>query len=122
VLYDPLVPPERRIDANQYPLSILHRINIPTRGYPDNYQLVGLLSRTGDEKILQLFGRPTYPGSNQYEYYVTTESNGFTNKIPIETKGKEIEDGITVNVPIFDQNKGHFQVKLYNYNTPRYYP
>ena len=123
VLYDPLVAPERRVDITQYPLPILHKINIPTRGYPDNYQLVGLLSRIGDEKILQLFGRPTFPGSNQYEYYATTESNGFANKIPIETKGKkEIEDGVSVKVPIFDQNKGDFQVKLYNYDTPRYNP
>lgn len=123
VLYDPLVAPERRVDMTQYPLPILNKINIPTRGYPDNYQLIGLLSRTGDEKILQLFGRPTFPGSNQYEYYATTESNGFANKIPIETKGKrEIEDGANVKVPIFDQSKGDFQVKLYNYDTPRYNP
>lgn len=123
VLYDPLVAPERRVDIIQYPLPIINKINIPTRGYPDNYQLVGLLSRTGDEKILQLFGRPTFPGSNQYEYYVTTETNGFTNKIPIESQGKkEIEDGMSVNVPIFDQSKGNFQVKLYNYDTPRYNP
>jgi hypothetical protein len=122
VLYDPLVAPERRVDITQYPLPILHKINIPTRGYPDNYQLIGLLSRTEDEKILQLFGRPTFPGSNQYEYYATTESNGFTNKIPIGIKGREIEDGTYVKVPIFDQSKGEFQVKLYNYDTPRYNP
>ena len=123
VLYDPLVAPERRVDITQYPLPILNKINIPTQGYPDNYQLVGILSRISDEKILQLFGRPTFPGSNQYEYYATTESNGFANKIPIETKGKrEIDDGIYVKVPIFDQNKGDFQVKLYNYDTPRYNP
>lgn len=123
VLYDPLVAPERRVDITQYPLQILNKINMPTRGYPDNYQLIGLLSRTNDEKILQLFSRPTFPGSNQYEYYATTESNGFTNKIPIETKGKkEIEDGMSIKVPIFDQNKGDFQVKLYNYDTPRYNP
>jgi hypothetical protein len=123
ILYDPIVAPERRVDITQYPLPILQKINIPTRGYPDNYQLIGLLSRIEDEKILQLFGRPTFPGSNQYEYYVTTETNGFTNKIPIETKGKrEIEDGTYVKVPIFDQNKGEFQVKLYNYDTPRYNP
>jgi hypothetical protein len=123
ILYDPLTAPERRVDIREYPLPIIQEINIPTRGYQDNYQLVGLLSRSVDEKILQLFGRPTYPGSNQYEYYVTTESNGFANKIPIETKGKrEIEDGTYIKVPVFDESKGDFQVKLYNYNTPRYNP
>ena len=123
VLYDPLVAPERRVDSTQYPLPIINHINLPTRGYPDNYQIVGLVSRPGDEKILQLFGRATFPGSNQYEYYVTTETNGFSNKIPIETKGKkEIEEGASIKIPIFDQNKGEFQVKLYNYDTPRYNP
>jgi len=123
ILYDPLKAPERRIDIRQYPIPLLNKINIPSRGYPDNYQLIGLLSRTNDEKILQLFGRATYPGSNQYEYYVINENNGFTNKIPIETKGKkEIDDGEYLNIPIFDQNKGDFQVKLYKYDTPRYNP
>ena len=123
VLYDPLTAPERRVDITQYPIPLINKINIPSRGYPDNYQIVGLLSRANDEKILQLFGRPTFPGSNQYEYYVTTETNGFSNKIPIETKGKrEIEDGALIKIPIFDQNKGEFQVKLYNYDTPRYNP
>jgi len=123
ILYDPLTAPERRVDMREYPLPIIQEINIPTRGYQDSYQIVGLLSRSVDEKILQLFGRPTYPGSNQYEYYATTESNGFANKIPIETRGKrEIEDGTSIKVPVFDESKGDFQVKLYNYNTPRYNP
>jgi len=100
VLYDPLVAPERRIDIRQYPIPLLKQINIPTRGYPDNYQLIGLASRNSDEKVLQLFGRPTFPGSNQYEYYVTSESNGFVNKFPIKTKGqREIEDGSLIDVP-----------------------
>ena len=123
VLNDQLVAPERRVDINQYPNTIKNLINIPTRGYPDNYQLIGILSRESDEKILQLFGRATFPGSNQYEYYITTEQYGFTNKIPIETKGKkEIVDNDIIDIPIFDKSKGSFKVQLYNYNTPRYNP
>lgn len=117
VLNDPLVAPERRVDIRQYPVM---DINIPTRGYPDNYQLMGLMTRDSDEKILQLFGRATYPGSNQYEYYVTTEQYGFANKIPIKLNGgKEINDGDHIKI---DQLKGDFKVKLYDYNTPRYVP
>lgn len=117
ILYDPLSAPERRVDIRQYPVM---DINIPTRGYPDNYQLMGLMSRDSDEKILQLFGRATYPGSNQYEYYVTTEQYGFANKIPIKLKGgKEIYDNDIIRI---DQLKGEFKVKLYEYNTPRYIP
>jgi hypothetical protein len=123
LLSDPIVAPERRIENHQYPMRIKHLINIPTRGYPDNYQLIGLLNRNSDEKILQLFGRPTYPGSNLWEYFVTTEQYGFANKIPLDIPGKkEINDGDVINIPMFDKNKGDFQVKLYNYNTPRYYP
>jgi len=123
VLYDPMVAPERRIDIDQYPIRIQDRINIPSRGYPDDYQLLGLLSRESDEKIVQLFGRATYSGSNQYEYYALTEQNGFVNKIPIQTKGKrEIMDNDRIFIPELDKKKGDFKVKIYDYNTPRYNP
>jgi hypothetical protein len=121
LLYDPLVAPEKRVDINQYPIKIQNIINEPTRGYPDNYQLVGIASREQDEKIIQLFGRATFPGSNQYEYYVTSSNDGFANKIPIQNKGqKEIMDNDILNIPEF--NKGSFKVKIYNNNTPRYNP
>jgi hypothetical protein len=97
---------------------LLPIVNIPTRGLPDNYQLLGILLRDKDENIQQLFGRPTFPGSNQFEYYIVTERNGFTNKIPIETRGsREINDQDEIDTPI-----GKYRVKLYNYNTPRYNP
>jgi hypothetical protein len=123
IIYDPIIAPERRVDINQYPILIKDIINVPTRGYPDNYQLLGVASREADEKIVQLFGRATYPGSNQYEYYVTTSQNGFDNKIPIETYGKkEILDNDNIDIDVFDKSKGKFKIKLYNYNTPRYNP
>lgn len=123
VINDQLTAPERRVDVRQYPRVINDLINISTRGYPDNYQLLGIVSRKSDEKILQLYGRQIYPNSNQYEYYVITENNGFMNKIPIGKKGnREIEDGDIIIIDEFDKNKGSFQVKLYNYNTPRYNP
>jgi hypothetical protein len=121
LLYDPIVPPERRINIDQYPVRIQDLINIPSRGYPDNYQLMGIASRDNDEKIVQLFGRATFPGSNQFEYYVTTSEFGFANKIPVTTRGqKEILDNDIIHIP--ELNKGNFKVKIYNYNTPRYNP
>ena len=118
----------QKVDENNNRTNIIN--NLPVRKlleYRDRSilydQLVALERRVDMGQILQLFGRPTFPGSNQYEYYVTTESNGFANKIPIETKGKkEIDDGALVKIPIFDENKGDFKVKLYNYDTPRYNP
>jgi len=123
IISDPIIAPERRVDVVQYPMTIQNTINIPTRGYPDNYQMMGIVTRESDEKILQLFGRATYPGSNQYEYYVTTSEFGFQNKIPIASRGnREINDGDVINIPEFKKEKGEFRVKLYDYNTPRYNP
>jgi hypothetical protein len=125
VLYDPLVAPERRIQNDQYPYPLIYNnlVNYPTRGYPDNYQQLGIITRNNDEKILQLFGRPTFPGSNQWEYYVKSEKEGFVNKIPIQSKNqKELQDGDNIDVPGMNSNNGNFNVKLFNYNTPRYNP
>ncbi len=125
VLYDPLVAPERRIQSYQYPYPLIanNMINYPTRGLPDNYQQLGIVTRKSDEKMLQLFGRQTFPRSTQWEYYVRSEKDGFVNKIPIQTRNqKELEDGDEVEVPGMNEQNGKFIVKLYNYNTPRYNP
>lgn len=125
VIYDPLVAPERRLPYDQYPYPLIYNnlINYPTRGYPENYQELGLATRETDEKYLQLLGRPTFPGSNQWEYYVRTEKEGYINKIPINTRNKkELYDGDVIEVPGMNSSKGKFYIKLFNYNTPRYNP
>ena len=106
VLNDELVPPERRDPEHVYPSKeIKNIINRPSRGLPDNYQATGVLVRKEDEKILQLFGRQTYPSSNQWEYYVSgADSYGFPNKMPIKVKGdREIENGQEIEVPFLDE-------------------
>ncbi len=117
IMYDPLVEPTRRYsNASNYK----NLINIPTRGYPDEYQLIGLLSRTTDEKLIQLFGRPKYRGANTWEYYALSNEHGANIKIPIRSKGdREFENGQQIHIHEF---KGDFQVRLYDYNTPRYIP
>ena len=120
VVYDPLTAPERRYEYIK-PLQLGY-FNYPTRGLPDPYQMIGYLSRNTDEKFVQLYGRPTYPGSNLWEYYVGIEQNGYLQKIPISNRNKEIFDGDTITVPGMDPSKGQFIVKIYNYDTPRYNP
>lgn len=118
-------PPERRLPKHQlHPIMLKRRINIPTRGYPDDYTLQGILIRNSDEKTLQLYGRQKYPGSNQWEYYaVGNDSNAFNSKLPVKVKGdKEIYDNDKINLPFLDKNKGDFKVKLYELNEPRYIP
>ena len=75
-LYDPLVEPTRRIPRYEIPPFYMKRqIDIPTRGYPDNFTQFGILieenkrdkqdrSYDNDNKILRLFGRQEFPGSN----------------------------------------------------------
>jgi flagellar basal body rod protein FlgG len=84
----------------------------------------GTLVRKEDEKILQLFGRQTYPGSNQWEYYVTgADTYGFPNKMPISVRGgREIDDKQRINVHFLDKKKGDFEANIYNFDVPRYNP
>lgn len=119
VVYDPLTAPERRYN-NVRPLQLGY-FNYPTRGLPEPYQMIGYLSRNADEKFIQLYGRPTYPGSNLWEYYAGIEQNGYLQKIPLQNN-KEIFDGDTITIPGMNESKGIFTVKLYNYDTPRYNP
>ena len=114
VINDPIYPPLKRLPK--------HLLNtIPTRGYPDNYHMIGILTRENDEKILQLFGRQRYPGSQQWEYYVTgNDPSGFTVKIPFKMNNYELIDDTTkVNIP---QLNGEFTVTIYENNGPIYDP
>lgn len=124
-LYNEFKPPERRLPRNNYPEDpIINDMNIPTRGHPDNYHNVGMLVRKNDEKILKLFGRQKFPGSNQWEYYVIgNDSTNLTSKIPLEIPGeKELSNNDTIPVPWLDSSKGKFEVKLFDYDIPRYNP
>lgn len=123
-LYDNFAPPERRLPEYQYPFNIKNIINIPSRGYPDNYQLMGIVIRDNTETAYNLYGRQTYPSSNEYEYYVQLHGYSDTNvKIPIKIKGnREITDDQEIQIIGTNSSKGIFKVKLYNYDTPRYNP
>ena len=124
VLYNNFAPPERRVPEYMYPTKELkQRINIPTRGIPENYQILGIVTRENTETSYNLYGRQTFPSSNQYEYYVQSNMDGNIVKIPVTRKGnKEILDGETINIDGTNKNKGHFKVKLYDYDVPRYNP
>lgn len=115
--------PTRRLPEHQYPSdNIKQIINIPTRGYPDNFQVLGVLVRKSDEKILQLYGRQKYPGSNQWEYYVVgNDSTNFKNKIPINYDD-EIYNGDNIKIDALDTSKGEFKATIYDYDVPRYNP
>ena len=124
VVLNDFVAPERRVPAHIYPdNSVKKNINLPTRGYPDSYQMMGIVLRNNTETAYNLFGRQTYPGSNQYEYYVQGNMDGNIVKIPIKIRGdREIEDGQSIQILGTDPTKGVFKVKLYSFDIPRYIP
>ena len=102
-------------------------INFPTRGPEADYQQVGILTDRHKRKILSLFGRPTYPGSNKWNYFTSTDKYNQI-KIPVTKKGKtstqehgidELYDKDKVDVPAYGNR---FKVTLYDTATPRYIP
>ena len=124
VVNNVFVAPERRQPSHSYPYNyVKNQLNIPTRGYPDNYHLQGLVLRDNTETAYKLFGRQKFPGSNQYEYFVQSVMHNNDVKIPIKINGdKEIEDGMNIMIPGTNKNIGEFKVKLYEHDAPRYIP
>ena len=117
VVHDVLTPPEQRVEEQQYPDSM--QINIRTRGDADEYMLVGLLYNSEKNKNYQLFGRRTYPGSYEWEYYIRgKDAGGLDFKFPLNSK-QEIMDDSTINIPL-DSNL--YTVKIYNLEQYRYNP
>ena len=133
-LINPLLPPERSY-VSTYGIPT----NIPSRGFSGGYQQVGSLNKTAvsDETtepgnnnksvILPLFGQPTYPGSHKWNYYTTTDKHAMV-KMTFKVGGKDSDDRHGVNelmtgdqIQIPEYN-GNFDVKVYQFDQPRYIP
>jgi len=133
-IINPLLPPERSY-TNTYGIPI----NIPSRGPFQSYQQIGILSKdeiadpdkipgnNNESNILPLFGRPTYAGSNRWNYY-TTSDKFQSVKLPINIEGRkctddlgcdELREGDMVTIPSYN---GRFRVEIYDYDKPRYIP
>jgi hypothetical protein len=110
-------------------------VNRLTRGYPEQYQQLGVLTTAGGTEtsasptrtILPLFGRTTDSSRNRWNYYTRTDGINPV-QVPIQFKRRncdddngceEITDGDSVSVPIMGQA---FQASIYRYATPRYLP
>lgn len=105
------------------PPRAFRRINVPSRGEPPAFKNVGYISNTNknsDVEVLSLYGRPTYRGSDNWNYYTMHEGV----RVPVEncdrTRGcREKYDGDKVNVGALNSD---FQIGLYNDDAPRYIP
>lgn len=107
-----------------YPRVRRHPINIRTRGSED-YRQLGILSGKNG-KVLPLYGRRTYVGSNRWNYF-TQANDHLALKIPLSKGGRdcdsntgcdELYDDDNLNLPMYNDE---FSVKLYD-TTPRYIP
>ena len=109
--------------------------NQHTRGDNGPYQLGTLYKESNvnqdgsspgsnnDPNILPLYGKPTYRGSNHYNYYTMTANNV---KIPISKNNTDCRDrgcrNLHGDIILLPEYNGNFKVKIYNYDKPRYIP
>ena len=132
------VPPDLRGYATR-PLAAglgpLLPVNTQTRGVPDAFQQVGLLTAPGGTStsgsptrtILPLFGRTIDSNRNRWNYYTRTDGMNPV-QVPVQFKRRncdddngcdEISDGDSIGVPVMGQS---FTANVYRYSTPRYLP
>ena len=117
--------PKRYYDS-KYITRKQMKINVPTRGEPPSYQQLGILTDTSNgENIKPLYGRQTYRGSNQWNYFTSLDSH-LATKIPItidstdcinERGCKELYKNDTINL-----NDKDYNVNIYQTYAPRYIP
>lgn len=110
-------------------------INEATRGVPDSFQQVGLLTTPGGTEtsasptrtILPLFGRKLMTNRDRWNYYTRTDGINPV-QVPVQFKRRncdedlgceEITEGDTIGVPVLGQS---FVASVYRYSTPRYIP
>lgn len=110
-------------------------VNTQTRGYPDQFQQIGVITAAGGTStsgtptrtILPLFGRTIDSGRNRWNYYTRTDGMNPV-QVPVQFKRRncdddngcdEISDGDSIGVPVMGQS---FTASIYRYSTPRYMP
>lgn len=102
-------------------------INVPTRGEPPEYQQVGILKGGGEDNIKPLYGRQTYRGSKQWNYFTSLDSH-LATKVPIYVEEKDCTDDrgcteIYKNDSVkFGEGGESYSAAIYNTEAPRYIP
>ena len=119
--------PKRYYDSKYHTRKRM-RINVPTRGEPPPYQQVGILTDTDNpENIKPLYGRQTYRGSNQWNYFTSLDSH-LATRIPVQLSDhdctdergcKEIYKGDILNI---GDPGNEYKANIYQTHAPRYIP
>lgn len=66
--------------------------NIPTQGIPETYQSMGII-KTGDGKLLPLYGRRSISSRERYNFYTRTDTYN-PIPVPIHMKGYDCQDQV----------------------------
>lgn len=66
--------------------------NIATQGIPESYQSMGIV-KTGDGKLLPLYGRRSISSRDRYNYYTRTDTYN-PIPIPVTIKGRDCQDQV----------------------------
>lgn len=99
------------------------RINIPTRGELPAFKNIGYLhnaNQNSDNELLALYGRPTYRGSDKWNYYTMHEGV----RVPVENcdKPRGCKEKYQGDGAVVDALGENFKVGLYKDDAPRYIP
>ena len=99
---------------------------IPTRGAPDAYQQMGVITGS-DGKVLPLYGRRTAPRSDYFNYYTRTDTYNPV-ALPVMFKKKDCQDNAGCAEVMNGDNitlaatGDSAKVTLYGFDGPRYVP
>lgn len=126
VIADPLKEPGKRPPRHIIgPMIGNPHFNIPTRGYPDSFNLQGYLideastDKNDENRMLRLYGRQKYPNSNEWEYYVEVNVGNDKFKFDLEKQKREVFDGDSIYVETIKRN---YIVKLLKQKGLEYNP
>lgn len=101
-------------------------INIPTQGFPESYQQMGLLKQA-DGKMLPLYGRRVASRADRFNYYTRTDTYNPV-PLPIQYKRKDCQDPVGCQ-ELFDGDSVKITptgeeatATLYRFDGPMYVP
>jgi hypothetical protein len=92
-------PPERQYQTGPDYNTAGNMFNVPTQGYAESYQQVGLLvapggsplSGNGERTLVPLYGRQTMASRNKWNYYMRTDGLNPV-QVPIRYKNRDCDD------------------------------
>jgi hypothetical protein len=101
-------------------------INVPTQGWPESYQQMGLLKQA-DGKLLPLYGRRVASRADRFNYYTRTDTYNPV-PLPIQYQRKDCQDPVGCQ-ELFDGDKVKIRptgeeatATLYRFDGPLYVP